>query len=623
MRSSVIGALVIALGVASAPGFAAKQRAIRGGGGGKAPVVQAAELPGCQLIVPAAEPNCVDGALGNDIPIGFKTLDPMEVEDIVKAAMAAVNSPTPISVGIVDRTGRPLAVYQQPGATIADADQALGVARTAAFFSNNQAPLSSRTIRFISQVHFPPGLTNTASGALYGIEQSNRGCDLNTVWNGLPNPPSLPSPTNQCVVRSRSIAAFIANRDGTPEPLCDSTGVPGSTAGCGAGLVTGKLQPDDPPYPQTVFNRPVNAGGIPLYRLFGTGLARASEGIVTNGRLLGAIGVAGIPGDPELAEFAAVTGAFARGDIIPLPAYPLQEPQNVFIEGIRLPFLGANQKLRFNASGLPIGLVRPAGSTAGSSSTATFLYGPYAGGCPPNGYLVGPTGSAFAGGLTRMEVDEIIQRSVQVSKRTRAQVRLPLNSYARMVITVVDTDGTILGHYRMPDALFDAVDVVPAKARNVVYFNTPAGLANLPGVPAGKLVSTRTIGFGSQPFYPPGIDSNVFKVAPGPWYSTLYLGNVARPCSQGSQPPGLNQNGVTFFAGATPLVRNGVVIGGLGVSGDGIEQDDVVTLFGAGSFLPPPDTWADTVKIDGARLPMFKFNRQPEGVTECGGGPCS
>ena len=613
MRSSVTGALVIALMLAPASQLGAgRQRSVRPGGEKPVPPVANAELTGCVLRF-TTQQTCTDGSIGDGPPDPFGSLSPAEVDTIVKAALSAVSSATPISVGVVDRTGRPLAVYQQAGATIDQADEALGVARTAAFFSNSQAPLSSRTIRFISQVHFPPGLTNTSSGALYGIEQSNRGCDLNAAWNG------LPAPVNQCVVRARSIAAFIANRDVAAEPLCDSA----NFLGCGKGLVTGKLLPNDPPYPQTVSDRPVNAGGIPLYRLVGKGLDRANEGIVSNGKLLGAIGVVGIPGNADFAEFAAVTGAFAAPGIIPLPSYPLPEPQNVFIEGIRLPFLGANQKLTFNSNGLPTGLKRPAGTNPGVDNGA-FLYGPYAGGCAPNGYLVGPNAGSL---LTAAEVNAIVLRSVAVSKRTRAQVRLPLNSYARMVITVVDVDGKILAHYRMEDALFDAVDVVPAKARNVVYFNSgdPSARTDLPQVPAGTWVSTRTLGFGAQPFYPPGIDSNVFNPRPGPWYSTLFLGNVSKPCSQGSQllfPT--NRNGVTFFAGATPLVRNGTtLVGGLGVSGDGIEQDDYVTVLGAGEFLPPKDKWADQIILDGARLPMFKYPRQPEGVTECGGGPCS
>ena len=596
MRSLVVGTLAIAAVVTP---MLAKQRAARAIAPVQPPT--AVERPGCDLVV-AAQQDCQDGSIGDGPAEVFKSLSDAEVRAIVEAAAGALNNDS-ATIAVVDRTGRPLAVYRQPGFRSANDDLALGVARTAAFFSNSQAPLSSRTIRFISQVHFPPGLTNTASGALYGIEQSNRGCDLNADWN-----------PGQCVVRARSIEAFRANLATPPSDLlCDSS----TAAGCGAGLVTGKIQFDDAPNPQQVGNRPVRPGGIPLYRVLEADLAR---GVVKKSKLVGAIGVYGIDDNTDLEEFAAVTGAFGAPGIVPVPFYPLPFPGNVFIEGIRLPFLGPNAKLRFNANGLPIGLERPAGTTAGTANGA-FYYGPFFGGCAPNGYLVGPKAGSL---LSQAEVDAIVQRSVRASKRTRAQVRLPLNSYARMIITVVDVDGTILAHYRMPDALFDAVDVVPAKARNVVYFNSsdPNARADLPGVPAGTYVTTRTIGFGSQPFFPPGIDSRVFDPAPGPWFP-LYLNNVNRPCSQGSQIANANQNGVTFFAGATPLVRNGALVGGLGVSGDGIEQDDYVTYLGAADLLPPTERWADQIKIDNARRPMFKFPRNPEGVTECGGGPCS
>ena len=64
------------------------------------------------------------------------------------------------------------------GAMIPSDDLAVALARTGAFFSNDQAPLSSRTVRFISGIHFPPGVENTANAALYGIENTNRGCNL-------------------------------------------------------------------------------------------------------------------------------------------------------------------------------------------------------------------------------------------------------------------------------------------------------------------------------------------------------------------------------------------------------------------------------------------------------------
>src|SRR5206468_2085599 len=57
-------------------------------------------------------------------------------------------------------------------------DMAVSLARTTAYFSNDQAPLSSRTVRFISGIHFPAGIKNTGNAALYGVENINRGCAL-------------------------------------------------------------------------------------------------------------------------------------------------------------------------------------------------------------------------------------------------------------------------------------------------------------------------------------------------------------------------------------------------------------------------------------------------------------
>ena len=496
-----------------------------------------------------------------------------EADSVVRAAAAALNRPATIAV--VDRTGLPLAVYRKAGASAGDDDLAIGVARTAALFSHNQAPLSSRTVRFISGVHFPPGVRNAPVAALYGIEQSNRGCDFGVLWN-----------PGQCLPRARSLDGIVNDKP------CNAT----DASGCGPGIVTGKIQPDDGPYPQSPFDRPVNAGGIPLYRALSVSGATLEEA-----RLVGGVGVIDSGGDTNLAEYAAVTGAFAPG-FVPVPKFPLPEPQNVFIDGIRLPFLGSDQRLRFDASGLPNGLEQPEGTSADAApfDAAKYVLAPANGGCAPDGYLVGPN----AGTLSAAEVDAIVQRAVATAKRTRAVIRLPLSSYARMVIAVADVDGTILAIYRMPDATIFSIDVSVSKARNMAAFGN-----NFAPLPAGTFVSARTVGFGAQPLYPPGIEA-----PPGPWYS-LFLSNLATPC--------LNGTGITFFAGSSPLVRNGTLVGGLGVSGDGIEQDDYVTVAAAGDLLPPRDKWADRIRVGGARLPMFKFPRHPEGVTECGGGPCS
>ena len=96
----------------------------------------------------------------------------------------------------------------------------------------------------------------------------------------------------------------------------------------------------------------------------------------------------------------------------------------------------------------------------------------------------------------------------------------------------------------------------------------------------------------------------------------LFLGDLGSPCSQGSQAANANQNGVVFFPGAVPLYRNGEVVGGLGISGDGVEQDDYVSKLGAGEFLPAGPIWSDRILIRGVRMPFLKYPRQPTGVTE-------
>jgi len=241
---------------------------------------------------------------------------------------------------------------------------------------------------------------------------------------------------------------------------------------------------------------------------------------------------------------------------------------------------------------------------AADSVQGDFLIGPLdSPGPAPEGDLVDVRGGSA---LTSQEVHSIVDRAVNTANMTRAVIRLPIGSRARFVIAVTDLDGAVLALYRMKDATFFSIDVAVAKARNMVYFASSAGAADLPGVPAGTAITNRTIGFGAQPFFPPGIDGSDH----GPFFD-LYVNDTLNPCTQGSQAANPNQNGIVFFPGALPLYRNGVLVGGLGVSGDGVEQDDYVTAAAAQGFESNRGSRADRIFLDGVRLPYLKFPRNP------------
>jgi uncharacterized protein GlcG (DUF336 family) len=470
-----------------------------------------------------------------------------DVDSIVRAA-ASATSPTTAVIAVVDRAGNVLAIYRKSDAPLTVAgnfgvqtstnDVAIGLARTGAFFSNNQAPLSSRTVRFLSGVHLPPGVSNAPNADLYGIENTNRGCKLSSEL--------------------------------------ETRGIHPSTAlggGPGPGIVTGKTDVLD--------SKPtaVNPGGLPVYK-----------GAI----LVGGIGVTSVP--PDVAEFTAFSGALATG-FSPVPN-PLPAPGAIFFDRVALPAI--NQT------------TRPAAVGTGTFS-GSYVVGPQAGQSASEGDLVGPHPSVnpepASGGLSQAEATQILDAAEKTANQTRASIRLPWGSHARMVIAISDLEGNIIALRRMADATVFSIDVAATKARNMVYFNgSQRSDADLSQVPVGTAVTNRTISFGAQPFFPPGIDdSNA-----GPFFP-LFMNDVVNPCSQGFDGglPNGNNSGIVFSPGSTGLYRNGTLIGGLGVSGDGVDQDDYVTSGAAAEFQAPANLRADQIFIRGVRLPYFKFPRNP------------
>lgn len=524
-----------------------------------------------------------------------------EIEEIVMTA-ATASAGRGYSVAVVDRAGRILAVFEKPESTRENSERAIGLARAGAFFSNDQAPLSSRTVRFISQKNFPPGVDFLPNGALYGIENTNRGCSFNAAFN-----------PGKCVPPPRSLAQLRREQSldcplGTPGCLplrCDGIAQEGCAIGISTGKFTGGFQqgrltnvpPEDflDAFPERVF-----AGGIPLFK---------------DCRVVGGVGVYGDGADRD--EFIALTASAPAGEpqigIAPCLA-SFGPPFAVFLDGIRLPFV----KNLSPPAGLKPGPLQGAFvaiARARDGTPTTIREGRLA----AEGWLIGgpedPRGSPE---LAADEVDTIVLQAIAQAEKTRAAIRLPAGSRTRMVIAVADLQGNLLALYRMPDATFFSVDVAVAKARNMVYFNrSDRDLFALPtsdlgedlfGVPIATAVTNRTISFGTQPLYPPGITGS----SPGPFFD-LFRNDLLHPCSQGldNRFP-LNRSGIVFFPGSVPLYKNGVLAGGLGISGDGVEQDDVVADGGSRGFEAPLELRADRIFVRGVRLPYLKFTRNPQ-----------
>jgi uncharacterized protein GlcG (DUF336 family) len=298
----------------------------------------------------------------------------------------------------------------------------------------------------------------------------------------------------------------------------------------------------------------------------------------------------------------------------------------------------------------------------GSDNTGTSIF--YAGGTEvPDQWLVLPsagklhaltdengdpildsTGSQVSAQITQQDVETIIQNSIDRAQEVRAGIRLlpdgTPGARTRMVFAVADYDGEILGLYRMPDATYFSIAVAVAKARNMAYYNSAAEVNPVDLCAAnqlGRAHTNRTFRFLADPRFPDGIDfadAGCFSILNDPGIDPLTAENITLPTPasdfqsvlgftrfnpernfhrQADITTSLNENGVVFFPGAAPLYKSAGLIGGLGVSGDGVDQDDVVAASGAFGFTPPPGLTVDHIKVDGVSLPYHKFLRNPLG----------
>lgn len=611
---------------------------------------------------------------------------PGNVDLLLQRAAAATAGDNAI-VAVVDRAGNILGVRVEgnvsptikadPNLLDYSIDGAVSLARTAAFFSSDADPLTSRTVQFISQStitqrevnsytyisdpssttggpgfvapigvggHFPPGVSFTPTVDLFAIEHTNRDMLVNSTTGVLATPGGGSTATQVGLSGRFNIdPAFVPpGQELTPPLSYYDTLLPPGAAGQANPAIT------------HVASRGIGTlpGGIPLYK----------DGVLVGGIGVFFPGTTGFaseensalsadydPTKPDLsmeAEFIALAAAggsaqagFSIGPIGSTPqiaGFDVPFPR-IDLAGITLDTVGPGglqgpqNLVNYVTSHFSVGTGDPTtGMNVQVDSVPTDKL--LTGKTPPQGWLVVPHAG---GGLTAAQVQQMIQQAITQAQQTRAQIR-PLGSTTEMIQAVTDSSGIILGLFRMPDAPMFSLDVAVSKARNAAYYDDAAQVApvdQLPGIPAGSAFTARTFRYLALPDFPEGID----YYAPGPWSilndpgsnrNTALNTGAPEPISAFNsvlgydafhpnttfQKSGANASGVVFFPGSSGVYVDGAIVGGFGISGDGVLQDDVVTAFGIMGFEPPGSIRADQFMVRGVRLPYMNFSRNPDAI---------
>jgi uncharacterized protein GlcG (DUF336 family) len=427
-------------------------------------------------------------------------------------------------IAVSDRDGDILGIFEVGNAPNRMITKAVTRARTAALFQSTQNAFTTRTARFIIQDHFPHPVPNTPGGPLYGVEFSSlAGSD---VFDG----PAI----------SGDPGGIPLFKDGQP---VGGIGVAGD-------------------------GRDVSARqdflDIPLSRVDNPGL-RFYNGSEENDF-------------DERVALAGASGFMAPRDI---------RADQIFLDGLRLPFIKdrpatgkPNQTLDELISSGAGALVRggfvegdlvhgSSGSpfkprTLGGSPGELKNTNPAASGNNQFGFVPGNDPGGV--NLNVTEVIRITENAVRQALKTRGAIRQPIGVNAQVHIAVVDRTGDILGVFKMADGTNFSYDVAVQKARTAAFFsdNTHA-------------FSTRAVGFVSQRFFPAGIDGGFT----GPFFT------LQNELSSGANLKAPLANGITIFPGGVPLYKKGVLVGAVGVSGDGVNEDDTISYAGTQTFRPP------------------------------------
>ncbi|KKC25107.1 heme-binding protein [Sphingomonas sp. SRS2] len=546
---------------------------------------------------------------------------------------AARNKPAVIAV--VDRVGNVLAVFQMNGApptlslrtthravTPTDAEGlvvagspaanplaagAIAKAITGAYLSSSGNAFSTRTASFIVQEHFPAGANQLPGGPLFGVQFSQLPC----------------SDFNQRYAAAGGAGAFTGPKRSPLGLAADPGGFPlyknGVVVG-GIGVMADGLYGYDPNIDD------FDSDDDEFIATAGTVGFDAPEAIRANNiqavvqlRYSDAT-VAGLRSAPASARaFSALNGT--AGSLVSIPGY--------YAQGTTPTVLGGNA-YGSEASGYRAATASERSSNNTIDNVDAFIL---TNGSGANRYPLraGTDGARVSTPLTQAEVKGVLEEAFKIMSRTRAQIRKPLDSPAQVTISIVDTDGSILGVARSPDAPIFGTDVSVQKARTAAFFSGPNAATDLQGNPSADVqgfvsrtrtffndpaaltgknaFAARSIGNIARPFFPDGETAQANGPLSRPFnqwspFSTglqtaLIVGNIAehlgfvlgasatdtpQRCTNNPDVAGKAQNrlqnGIQIFPGGVPIYRGSTLIGAVGVSGDGIDQDDMISFLG-------------------------------------------
>ncbi len=591
---------------------------------------------------------------------------------ILQAANEATARGAPATIAVVDRVGNVLGVTQMAGtaanvtvtsrrtpavagglegAMVPSTLAAIAKAMTGAYLSSNGNAFTSRTASQIIQEHFNPSVLGQPSGPLFGVQFSQLPCsDLSTAvpggsgtLGGAPGPGPHHSPLG-----------FSADPGGLPL-------YKGSELVGGIGVISDGIYGTSA-FPATGFDMSADLGDELIALAGQTGFG-PPDTIKANRISVGLTTLRYVDADPGTLHAISSAGTYTG------TAVPGYYAGGAPLEGTT--FLDSASGIRRDTGDIP------------GVEAYVVVNGANANRFPP---IDSASPSVAAGGLSRADVQRLLSSALRIAFRSRALIRRPADSFVQVTVSVVDLDGRILGVARTPDAPVFGTDVSLQKARSVVFFSktdtpavtaatTPADLLTAANLTAyvtntnaffgtnilkagglGTAFSEQAIGTISRPFYPDGQDprpNGPLSLPIESWspFTTgvqldliapdilAHLGDTTAPppaagCGAAKGLP-VNAstktplaNGLMIFSGAVPVYRGTQLIGGLGVSGDGTSQDNMVAFLGvanAGGGInnAPAGIRTDQIIAQGSRLPYINCPPNPFLDDPTLGDPCT